>query len=126
MLRHDGLEFGPDEGHHLALAGNDLAMEGGLNHVKGDWVEYAGTFGLKGWADLLYPCFKCHATQANWHDDEDLTVLEAPWEDATDDDYNLACSRCEHVKTLTRCQYFQAKFCETPLVNRLIFTNPFK
>jgi hypothetical protein len=66
--------------------------------IKGDWAEFAHTFGVPNWQSNIAPCPHCMCDKESMHKDDDLSPLSSPWEDFTSDEYDRAASACEiHV-----------------------------
>ena len=79
-----------------AHAGEPLRAHHALMWLSGDWSEYAHTLGFPQWSDGLRPCFECNADLGNmlsWVGR--VRVNELPWRPNADEDYFLACERCE-------------------------------
>ena len=70
MTRHDWESWGGLDLERMAVAGLTLGFRCDLIYIKGDWAEYAGTFGLPQWTDKFRPCYKCNASV------EDLYCLQ--------------------------------------------------
>jgi len=90
-------------GVRLAQAGSAMTCKFVLQYIKGDWAEFAHTFGLPSWKTLLSPCCFCLCTTAEWlslDDISDRVDAEAPWQPLTARDYDDACSLCEKVVTI--------------------------
>jgi len=79
-------------------AGTAMAVRFVLQYIKGDWSEFAHTFGLPNWKTSLSPCAWCLTTTAEWltlDDISDRVDALSPWPTFTSDDYEDACSVCE-------------------------------
>ena len=56
--RHDRQDFSTDRDRaRAACAGEPMRGRACLLYIKGDWAEYAHTFGLAPWGDGTRPCF---------------------------------------------------------------------
>jgi hypothetical protein len=89
----------PLEGIQRDFAGQSLGFRAATVCVKGDWAEYAHTFGLPQWSSHQHPCFACFCTggsDGNMAVTAGISSQSTPWVKKTFADYNAACSRCEH------------------------------
>jgi len=87
-------------GGRLAKAGQKLVARFKLKYIKGDWSEFAHTFGLPNWKTRLAPCPWCLCTTSEWLDFSDVTRRiedNIPWPPLTGNDYDDACKACEIV-----------------------------
>ena len=101
--RPDGSPWHPGQDDIRApKSGSPLSFSAALVAAKGDWAEYAHTWGLKDWRDLIHPCPHCLAPLGELDKDESLNSVEWPWEEATIDTYVDACTACEVVVGLTQ------------------------
>ena len=78
-------------------AGSRLPIKAALLYLKGDWLEFASTFGFPQWGDGIRPCMIC-----NMYGDRFYDLLSATLDRFCDgfhlnddDDYFAACDRCE-------------------------------
>ena len=78
-----------------ATSGCQLACKAIICRIKGDWMEFATTFGFFGWSSNLRPCLKCTATLDNMHDLTGASAAGLPWRPTTQASYDRACDRCE-------------------------------
>ena len=83
------------EGTHFANAGLLLGARACLVQVKGDWAEYAHTFGFPTWSSALFPCPFCKCTREQLFVALGLSPLSFPNGIVDQNDYDLACSACE-------------------------------
>jgi hypothetical protein len=113
LARHDGLPWLDSDDSRSAFAGHPLCFQGALLQIRGDWCEYATTFGLHPWSSVLHPCFLCDTgAEIMCSKIKDCSVDGVwPWTDRSDDDYQAACARCEikvqvnnqaELRTITR------------------------
>ena len=93
--RHDGSEFGPGELRRKANDGTSMGLAAACIYIKGDWSEYATTFGLPTWADTMRPCYKCLTDQDDMYELAGLSPLHTPWTPVSLSDYSEGCKRCE-------------------------------
>ena len=98
--RHDGSAWKPSDKKREALAGQRM-IKAACIYIKGDWCEYAGTFGFPAWNDLLRPCFECIAFGIDMYCAAGNSIHELRWRPNEDDDYNQACDTCEILVALT-------------------------
>ena len=103
MIRHDWETWGGLDLTRSAAAGLLLGFRCALIYIKGDWAEYAGTYGFPAWADRFRPCYKCNSSV------EDLYCLQGlspiccgKFKENSAEDYWKACERCEHLVVLSR------------------------
>ena len=86
------------------LAGSNLGFVGAMIMVKGDWAEFAVTFGFPTWAQHTNPCFLCDASggpDGTWRETEGISMFSSPWHAKTFEMYDAACRACEshvHIK----------------------------
>ena len=105
---HDGSPFvtgGPRED----LAGTPL-RKGVVVWMKGDLMEQAVTFGLRGLGSMFSPCFICNSLLENLHDYDTVELDSDHWGQKSDlNDYEVSCQRLEHVVVLhTEADRFKA------------------
>jgi len=72
--RHDGREFRASDRKRAEVAGQPLQGRAALLCIKGDWSEYAHSFGFPSWNDGLRPCFACNCSKDNMMHVEVLMV----------------------------------------------------
>eukprot|EP00969_Alexandrium_andersonii_P094087 4156886-Alexandrium_andersonii.AAC.1 len=72
-----------------------------LLFVKGDWAEYAHTFGFVSWANASHPCLFCHCSHADMYEVGGLSVCSTPWGDRDMSSYDAACQACERTIIVT-------------------------
>ena len=106
--RHDG-PWTSDDTRRESNAGSDLGFVACLLQIKGDWSEYAHTFGLADWSNEWFCCFFCKATRANRYQLDALTPTHSPWPALAMNDYELACSACELWRSLDERLYAEIK-----------------
>ena len=90
-------------GTRLATAGTHMMMQLRLCYIKGDWAEFAHTFGLPNWKTNLSPCCWCLTTVVEWLDLSDISERiddATPWAPMTARDYDDACRACEVTVTI--------------------------
>ena len=58
--RHDRADWAEAAHKRRDLAGKPMGIKAALLFLKGDWAEFAATFGFPSWGDLLRPCFCCN------------------------------------------------------------------
>ena len=68
--------------------------------IKGDLIEQAITFGLRGLAAQYHPCMLCATTAEGMHDYDDVTLTDDLWGKMGPDEYEAACQACEIIVTL--------------------------
>lgn len=66
-----------------------------LTWLKGDWAEWATTFGFANWGTKQYPCPLCFATHDDWRDYRRCGFDRLLWADTQQADYEAACQLCE-------------------------------
>ena len=64
-------------------------------YLKGDWPEFAHTFGLPSWNSNFHPCPCCSASADELGDRRCYKCLSGPHTDKTFEDYDRACAECE-------------------------------
>ena len=63
--------------------------------LKGDWAEFASTWGFPSWSSVDHPCLLCHCTKATMHQLEGFSPLSMPSPETTHEEYEAACRACE-------------------------------
>jgi hypothetical protein len=64
--RHDGAPFNTSsDSERSVIAGDRMGFRAILLFIKGDWSEYATSFGFPTWASNLAPCILCTANKDN-------------------------------------------------------------
>ena len=102
LNRHDFKEWGGPDLERMVAAGVALGFRCALIYIKGDWAEYAGTFGLPTWTDRFRPCYKCNASVDDLYCLEGLSpICCGKFRENGPEDYWDACERCEHVFVLS-------------------------
>ena len=92
--RHDGEAFSLDEPDRAARAGQPLPRAA-LIQVKGDWLEFVNTLGLRSWTHALDPCFCCEADREGLYSLGSTSPVSGPFPAKTHEDYLQACARAE-------------------------------
>ena len=103
IRRHDtqpwGLTLDTDR---ATSAGYPLLLRIALLFIKGDWAEYAATLGFPTWHDAIRPCFAFNCALHNMYPTRiRRAALEREWRANEEEDYFVACQRCELEKELT-------------------------
>ena len=102
---HDGTMF--SEVYHparLLLANEPLRFKMALVQVKGDWAEFASTFGFVSWQSTLNPCLFCFVEKDNMNDYVGTSMLQGPCSDVTQEDVDAACDACEKKRWITSAE----------------------
>lgn len=94
--RHDHDDFDPDD-HRVHTAGQTLEARGCLIQIKGDLVEQSLTFGLRGLASQVKPCFFCSAAADCLHHYAGVGVFDDIWGSDSAESYERACQQCEVI-----------------------------
>ena len=63
-------------------------------------MEFVTTFGFPSWGDKLSPCPCCWATMEDWDEIAGISLISLPWAEKTFQDYDAACTACEHWITI--------------------------
>ena len=92
--RWDGAEWG-DDVLRAAKAGQRLRSKLALVHIKGDWLEYATTFGYASWKSLRHPCLFCNCNNDNMYSIDNFSAVSSLWTLKGLADYEAACAACE-------------------------------
>ena len=75
-------------------------------YIKGDWSEYAGTFGLPSWASSLRPCFRCRTSPEEMYRMVQISAVSCGgFQETPIDEYDLAARRCETHCVLSKCSH---------------------
>lgn len=96
--RHDHKAWRATDASRERRSGSPMQCRFCVLYIKGDWAEYASTFGFPTWNDSLRPCFACNASLRNLYRIEGITPVGLFWRTNRDGDYFASCRRCEaHV-----------------------------
>ena len=83
-----------------------MGFIGALVQIRGDWAEYAHSFGLPTWSDSRHPCFFCKGSLENCIGLlREASPAGLPWMLKAESDYDEACAARAHHKVLTREQW---------------------
>ena len=93
--RHDGSPWNSSDSKRSRLENTAMKCKASILFIKGDWAEYASTFGFPTWRDNLRPCFCCNAAPADLYQIHGINLDATPWRPNTEQDYHDACARCE-------------------------------
>ena len=93
--RHDGSPWAASDTVRLAAAGSPMDMRCCLLYIKGDWSEFATTFGLPSWHDGVRPCYLCNASGPGLFHYVGASSTRFPARENLEGEYELACERCE-------------------------------
>ena len=63
-------------------------------------MEFAVTLGLPPWKDAMRPCFDCSGFGSDMFETAGIRLDEIRWSINEDEDYYVACSRCENLVEL--------------------------
>lgn len=97
LIRDDGSPFTEHEQERQARAGTSFPIKAALLFLKGDWMEFASTFGFPNWQDGIRPCMICNMFGDRFYDLLSATLDRFcdGFQMNDDDDYFAACDRCE-------------------------------
>ncbi len=95
MCRHTGEAWRPSDKARGLRGGQAMSVRCACIYVKGDWAEYAHTFGLTAWNDGLRSCFSCSGFGPDLFVHAGNTVDGLRWPVNEPGDYEAACERCE-------------------------------
>ena len=93
--RHDGTAWHQTDRVRSHLGGLGFGWRAAFVWLKGDWAEFAHTFGLPSWSHGTHPCPLCHCTQRTMHRLEGYSPLSMPFPAKTQAEYDAACRACE-------------------------------
>ena len=102
LSRHDGGPWAASDNDRLAKAGAELAIRCCLLFIKGDWSEYATTFGLPTWHDGVRPCYMCNGSGPGLMRFDNASTTSFPFRENLEGEYATACERCEIWAVLSR------------------------
>ena len=85
-------------------AGSQLGFRAFLSQVKGDWAEFAHTFGFVSWSSTHRPCLLCQTSKAEMYEFEKWSIVGAPHVLRDDASYEMECAECEVKRTVTEEQ----------------------
>ena len=91
-------------GDRATRAGTPIGFKGAVVQVRGDWAEFANTFGFCNWSSNEFPCFLCNATASNMYCIETWNVLEPSFDLVTPEKYERECLDCEIQRTVSKDQ----------------------
>jgi hypothetical protein len=104
VTKHAG-DWGEADEVRRSLAGKSLHFRGALCQIRGDWAEFAKTYGFCTWGAAVSPCFLCNADMETMMSEIRLaTSDELPWKLNDMSSYEEAARRCEIRVTLTEAQ----------------------
>ena len=95
LMRHDGTAWADGDDHRSSQSGKLLMVRMACIFLKGDWAEYAHTFGLSAWNDTLRSCFCCNGSGADMYVASGNDRDGLRWRVNLPDDYETACRLCE-------------------------------
>lgn len=87
------------------FAGRPLGLRGALVMIRGDWSEYAISFGFPTWASKHFPCPWCTTDKEGMMTTVGVTPFAMPCPRTTEHDYDQACSRAEVWVSLSRSEH---------------------
>eukprot|EP00959_Pyramimonas_sp_CCMP1952_P389222 8155437-Pyramimonas_sp.AAC.1 len=92
----DGTEWGDGEDRGEIDGTRDFGFRCMLLYLKGDWSEFAKTFGLGSWGRLMNPCPLCFTDKANMHEGYGSMCTDCLlFQNKTALDYERSCQKCE-------------------------------
>jgi hypothetical protein len=80
---------------HFSKQGMPLSAKSALIHIKGDWAEFANSFGFLTWSHVYHPCLFCWTSRDDMYKTEGLSPLATPSPLVTQHQYDAACTACE-------------------------------
>ena len=107
-LTHEQKPWAENEDVRRVLAGSALGFRLGILKLKGDWAEWAHSFGFPNWSSNEFPCPLCHADRSNWLSCEGISTMGFPeaWGEATTQaEIEECCRKCEQSRRLSFRQY---------------------
>lgn len=111
IARHDGEAWREEDSHRATLAGAPFRMRAALVHIKGDWSEYANTWGFTSWASADRPCLFCTAPKNDMYQVTNLSPVSFPFHENEDCEYWAACDRSEVVVHVTEALHKAIALC---------------
>ena len=99
--RHDNTPWKAEDSYHEGLQGQIMKVKCCLLRMKGDWMEFCERFGFPTWGSGLRPCFCCTGFGDCLFDPKGINMFALPWHVNTDNDFDVACRRCEKECTVT-------------------------
>lgn len=93
--RHDGRDWLASDSMRQSKAGSALPFTAACLYIKGDWAEYAHTFGLPSWSDGMRPCWACSAVGPDMFVAAGNTASTLRWALNEPGDFEADCARCE-------------------------------
>ena len=93
-VKYNGDSFTEADGDHFKNKGKRLSAKSALIHIKGDWAEFAHSFGFPTWCSNTNPCMFCKCNKKTLYRTQ-FSPFGMPHEDITQTDYDAACCLCE-------------------------------
>lgn len=87
------------------LAGQGLGFRAAVVMIRGDWAEYALSFGFPTWASKDFPCIWCKTPRDKLTDTVGVTALRMPCERVTPEEYQKSCEQAEIWVTIDKRQH---------------------
>ena len=94
--RFDGKEWLETDRWRASLDGQEV-IKFMMLWNKGDWAEVCERNGYPTWGSATRPCYCCNASGEDLLSPVGLLSGDTSWESNTEDDYLVACDRCELV-----------------------------
>ena len=89
----------------MRLAGEDLGVTGAVLHVKGDWMEFSVSLGLRNWRHEGCPCPFCSSGRDDLYKLAPFDPLHSPWALTNHESYEDACEMAEHHVVIDKSQH---------------------
>ena len=94
--------FADFEQFRKGVAGTPLLATALLLYCKGDWMEFCERFGFPSHAHSQRPCFCCSGHGTMMYNPSEVSLLDVPWHENDESDYDAAARECEIVVNLTQ------------------------
>ena len=105
---HERKPWPVSEDVRCVMAGSALGFRLAILKIKGDWAEWAHSFGFPSWSSNDLPCPLCHADRSNWLTCEGISTISFPddWgEETTQAEIETCCRACEQLRRLSAAQH---------------------
>ena len=100
--RHDGSDWLPSDSARATLSGQRMPARFAFVALKGDWAEFCERLRLPNWSSGIRPCFCCSVAPDQLTSAQGVSMQACPWHINTDYDYEMAATRCELTRDISR------------------------
>lgn len=83
-------------------SGRPLGFKAAVVQIRGDWAEFAHSFGFAAWNSARFPCLLCDCDSASMYNIESWSLASTPFGVHTKADYEAECQRCEIKRVVSK------------------------